>query len=179
MTQTLADTGLREIKKKYEHADSARFCIRCNWTSYRCNVENLSVMIHFVSNSRSEEHLIGLLDLHQLNAEYVMSEILTHFSDAGSNADNILSQCYDGASVMSGIRGGVQALLQNKLARFIAYIHCYNHQLNVVVVYAIQSEPKDQTKIFFDLSSSLYMFFQHHYVSEKFNAPNLKKLLEI
>ncbi len=31
----------------------------------------------------------------------------------------------------------------------------------------------------FSTSSSLYKFFQHHYVSEKHNAPNLKRLLEI
>lgn len=40
-----------------------------------------------------------LLDLHQLNAEYITSEIWTHISDAGYSADNILRQCYDGSSV--------------------------------------------------------------------------------
>lgn len=104
-------------------------------------MENLSVMIRFVSNSMPEEHLIGLLGLHQLNAEYITSEIWTHISDAGYSADNILRQCYDGSSVMSGTRGGVQALLQNKLARYMPYVHCYNHQLHLVVVHVIQSEP--------------------------------------
>lgn len=117
------------------------------------------VIIRFVSNSMPEEHFIGLLDLHQLDAEYITSEILTHLSDAGYSADNILTQCYDGASVMSGVRGGVQALLQKKLARYVPYIHCYNHQLHLVVVHAMQSEPC--AKRFFDLSSSLYKFFQH------------------
>lgn len=86
---------LREIKKKCEHADSAGFCHKCDGTRGRCNVESLSVMIQFVSSSRPEKHLIGLLDLHQLNAGYITSEILTHFSDAGNSTDNILSQCYD------------------------------------------------------------------------------------
>ena len=168
---------LGEIRKKYENADSAGFCLKSDGTRDRCNVENLSVMIRFVSNSMPEEHLIGLLDLHQLDAEYITSEILTHLSDAGYSADNILSQCYDGASVMSGVRGGVQALIQQKLARYVPYIHCYNHQLHLVVVHAMQSEPC--AKRFFDLSSSLYKFFQHHHVSKKYDAPNLKRLLEI
>lgn len=99
-------------------------------------MENLSLMIRFVSNSMPEEHLIGLLDLHQLDAECITSEILKHLSDAGYSANNILSQCYDGACVMSGVRGGVQALLQKKLARYVPYIHCYNHQLHLVVVHA-------------------------------------------
>lgn len=177
MIQTLADMVLGEVRKKYQNADSAGFCLKSDGTRDRCNVENLSVMIRFISSSMPEEHLIGLLELHQLDAEYITSEILTHLSDAGYSADNILSQCYDGASVMSGIRGGVQALLQNKLARYIPYIHCYNHQLHLVVVHAIQSEPC--AKRFFNLSNSLHKFFQHHYVSEKHNAPNLKRLLEI
>lgn len=104
-----------------------------------------------------------------------MFEILTHLSDAGYSADNILSQCYDVALVMSRIRGGVQPLLQSKLARFIPHIHCYNTQLQLVVVYAIQSEPC--TRIYFDLFNSLHMYFQHHYVSEKYNALTLKKLI--
>ena len=112
--ETLADMVLGEIRKTYENADSAGFCLNSDGTSDRCDVENLSVMIQFVSNSMPEEHLIGLLDLHQLDAEYITSEILTHLSDAGYSADNILSQCYDGASVMSGVRGGVQALLEKE-----------------------------------------------------------------
>lgn len=103
---------LGEVKKKYENADSAGFCLKSDGrdgTRDRCNVENLSVMIRFISSSMPEEHLIGLLELHQLDAEYITSEILTHLSDAGYSADNILSQCYDGASVMSGIRGGSAA----------------------------------------------------------------------
>jgi hypothetical protein len=32
-----------------------------------------------------------------------------------NNSDYTLSQCYDGASVMSGIKGSVQALIQKEL----------------------------------------------------------------
>lgn len=94
MIQTLADTVLRKIKKKCEHADSAGFCLICDGTRGRCNVDSWSVMTRFVSSSRPEKHLIGLLDLHQLNAGYT-SEILTYFSDAGNSADYIPSLCYE------------------------------------------------------------------------------------
>lgn len=98
-------------------------------------------MIRFCQQFHARGASYWLLDLHQLNAEYITSEIWTHISDAGYSADNILRQCYDGSSVMSGIRGGVQALLQNTLARYMPYIHCYNYQLHLVVVHVIQSEP--------------------------------------
>lgn len=58
-------------------------------TRDRC-VENLSIMIRFVCNFMPEEDLIGLLDLHQLDAEYMSTEIFRHLSDAGYSADNIV-----------------------------------------------------------------------------------------
>lgn len=99
-----------------------------------------------------------MLDLHQPDAEYIASKILTHLSDGGYSADNIVSQCYDGALVMSEIRGGVQAMLQNK-------------HLHLVVVHDIQSEPC--AKRFFDLSS----FFSTTMCLR--NIMHLERLLEI
>ncbi len=174
--ETLANMVLEETRNKYANADSVGFCLKSDGTRDRCNIENLSIMIRFVCNSVPEEHLIGLLDLHQLDAEYMCNEILSHLSDAGYSADNIVSQCYDGASVMSGVRGGVQAPMQ-KLARYIPYIHCYSHQLHLVVVHAMQDEPC--AKNFFSPSNSLYNFCCHYYVSQKYDAPCLKRLLEI
>lgn len=60
-------------------------------------------MIQFVSNSMPKEHLIGLLDLYLLDAEYMSCKILRNLSDGGYRAENIVSQCYDGVFVMSGI----------------------------------------------------------------------------
>lgn len=56
-------------------------------------------------DSVPEEHLIDLFDLSQLDAEYITTQMLKHLSDCGYSPDSIISQCYDGASVMSGIRG--------------------------------------------------------------------------
>lgn len=114
------------------------FCLKSDGTRDRCNVENVSVIIQFIGNSMPEEHLTGLLDLQHLNAEYITSEILLHLSDAGYNADSILCQFYDGASVMSRIKCGVQALLQKRIDKYVPYIHCYNNQLHLVVVHAIR-----------------------------------------
>lgn len=53
------------------------------------------------------------------------------------NPDYMLSQCYDGASIMSGSKGGVQALIQKELNIKIPCVHCYNHQLHLVIVKAV------------------------------------------
>lgn len=53
--------------------------------------------------------------------------IIDELTSTGLSTDKILSQVYDGASLMSGGHGGVRKLLQNKLDRDIPYIHCFNH----------------------------------------------------
>ncbi|KAK0138635.1 Zinc finger protein 862 [Merluccius polli] len=152
-------------------------CIKSDGTRDRCNIENLSVVIRFVQNSVPEEHLIGLIELNQLDAEYICNQILSHLSDLGYSPDNLVCQCYDGASVMSGGKGGVQALMQNKVGKYIPYVHCYNHQLHLAVVHAMGSEPL--AKKFFEWSRSLNSFCHRHYVSNTYDTPTLKRLLEI
>lgn len=175
--ETLAKMVLKEIKRKYDEADTPGMSIKCDGTRDRCNIENLSIIIRFVRNSIPEEHLIGLVELDQLNAEYMCNQILSHLSDLGYSANNLVSQCYDGASVMSGVRGGVQALLQSKVGKDIPYVHCYNHQLHLAVVHAMQSEPL--AKKFFDWSGAMNTFCHRHYVVHRYDTPTLKRLLEI
>ena len=41
----------------------------------------------------------------------------------------LVSNTFDGASVMSGEKGGLQKLVQEHCGRSIPYIHCLNHRL--------------------------------------------------
>uniref|UniRef100_A0A1A8SKG2 HAT C-terminal dimerisation domain-containing protein n=1 Tax=Nothobranchius rachovii TaxID=451742 RepID=A0A1A8SKG2_9TELE len=166
---------LKKIRDNYDKADDAGFALKV--MELGTDVENQSVVVRFVCNGIPKEHLIGLLDPSQLNAEFITTQILEHLSDSGYSTAEIISQCYDGASVMIGLRGGVQALLQKKVGKDIPYIHCYNHQLHLAVVHAMQAEPCAKT--FFALSGSLHSFFHRHYVSQNYDVPSLKRLLEI
>ena len=76
--ETLANMVLGEVRDKYLKADSPGFCIKSDGTRDGSNVENLSVIIRFVNNSVPEEHLIGLVNLHQLDADYTCTEILKY-----------------------------------------------------------------------------------------------------
>ena len=91
--------------------------------------------------------------------------MLKHLSDCGYSTDHIISQCYDSAPVMTGVRGGVQALLQKKISKDVPYIHCYNHQLHLAVVHAMQAESRANT--FFELSGALHSFFQRRFDSSE------------
>jgi hypothetical protein len=50
-------------------------------------------------------------------------------------------------------KGGVQALLQQRLHRVIPYVHCCNHRLHLVLVKAIKDE---KTKNYSATKKSLY-----------------------
>ena len=51
----------------------------------------------------------------------------------------MVSQAYDGASVMSGARGGLQALVCSFYGRSVIYIHCFCHRIHLVVISVMRS----------------------------------------
>ena len=46
--------------------------------------------------------------------------------------ENCVEQYYDGASVMAGYKGGVQAFIREKVPSAI-YVHCASHALNLLL----------------------------------------------
>ena len=77
---------------------------------------------------------------------------------------------------MSGRERGIQKLVQNKLNREVPYIHCFNHQLHLVIVHAISSQ--SAVGDFFDVSNSLYKFLKKPTVAAQYKGEKLKRLLE-
>ena len=77
---------------------------------------------------------------------------------------------------MAGRCGGVQHLLQGRENRRIAYVHCLNHQLHLVVAHALSAE--QPISDFFDVCSNLYKFFRKPTVALHYNGEKLKRLLE-
>ena len=62
-----------------------------------------------------------------------MEYICDTMSACHLSLDNCVSQCYDGASVMSGACSGVQARI-SEIAPCAIYTHCCAHRLNLVLV---------------------------------------------
>lgn len=119
--------------------------LKSHGTPDRCNIKNLSIIILFVCSLVPEEHLIGFLYVSQLDGKYITTEILKHVSCGHYSTDNIISQGYDSVSVISGIRSEAQALLQKKIGQHVPYIHCYNHQLHLAMMHAMQAEQYAKT----------------------------------
>ena len=71
------------------------------------------------------------------DAKSITDVILAELTKVGPTSSKIISQIYNGASVMVGLCGKVQRLLQERENRMIPCVHCLNHQLHLVVVHAM------------------------------------------
>ena len=70
--------------------------------------------------------------------------------------DIITSQGYDGANTMSGVDGGVQRFVKDKVAAPAPFVHCGSHNLNLVVGDAVTSSAKGEA--FFSLLQGQFAF---------------------
>lgn len=65
-----------------------------------------------------------------INLVDVISTALNSFSHV---TDKLMSQAYDGAVVMAGKLSGVKNKLRDKKFKHAHFIHCYTHELNLVL----------------------------------------------
>lgn len=72
--------------------------------------------------------------------------------------EKLISQSYDGASVMSGCHSSVQTLIKNDY-KYAFYVHCYAHQLNLILAQA--TSQNQEVRVFFSNLSDIANFFSH------------------
>ena len=104
-----------------------------------------------------KEHVIHIVEAKDRTAKGLMEIISKTLSEMGLSLDSVAAQCYDGASVMSGERGGLQTLFCAACGRYILYVHCYCHRLHLVVTDILDS--LQDMKNHYSILSKLYNFF--------------------
>ncbi|KAM3877134.1 uncharacterized protein ACN63O_013827 [Diretmus argenteus] len=153
------------------------YTIKVDGTRDPTGQENISVVVRYVDeNYGVSERLLVMYTSEKGDAETLTDVIIYELKKAGLSPNKILSQVYDGASLMSGRHGGVQKLLQKKLDRDIPYIHCFNHQLHLVVIHAMSCEAAVED--FFSVCNMLYKFIRKPTVTCQYKGETLKRLLD-
>jgi hypothetical protein len=84
---------------------------------------------------------------------------------------NIVGQCYDGASNMSGQYNGAQAEIKKAAGEKAIYTHCYNHVLALVLEQGTSTHPI--VVEVFNWLNTAYKFLKHYQVLIEYD-----KLLE-
>ncbi|KAK9528200.1 hypothetical protein VZT92_014687 [Zoarces viviparus] len=153
------------------------YTIKVDGTRDPTGRENISIVVRFINESyEPTERLLTIATADQGDAATLTDTIVEELSKAGLSPRRIINQVYDGASLMSGKHGGVQKQLQEKLQRDIPYVHCFNHQLHLVVSHALAAE--QAVLDFFSTCNILYKFCRRPTVAILYKGERLKHLLE-
>ena len=145
-------------------------------TRNRNNAEAISIVIHYVKDGVPTESLLDILEDDDLTAECNANMILTMLRKNNLDGDDLLSQCYDSAAVMKGCRGGVQALLGQKLGREIPYVHCFNHRFHLIIIDLVKKI--SNVKQFFDYCSQIHKVFSTFKFKSYYDGKRTSCLLE-
>lgn len=86
-----------------------------------------------------------------------------------------MSQSYHGASVMSGVHSGLQARMNEIYGSIVLYVHCFLHNISLVVVEMMTSI--EETCDNLSTISSLCSFFKKTAVAECYDESPLKRLI--
>ena len=119
--------------------------------------ELLGVSLRYVHSGSVKERVIGFIELESQSAHNITQQLLQILEPFDLSKEDCVGQAYDGASVMSGEHGGVQALMRNAGYTKAQYFHCASHRLNLVLSSVASMDSR--IKSFFDLLDSVYSFF--------------------
>ncbi len=120
--------------------------------------EQLALVLRFVTKGVVEERLLAIKTLDETDAKTLVKTITEELQECGIPVSNLRGQCYDGASNVSGIHAGLQALMRDHSPTAI-YTHCYAHVLNLVIVDSMTNNRV--ARDFFGTLQNLYVFIEN------------------
>lgn len=122
-------------------------------------IEQLSFVIRFVDNKFNVfEKALGCYHMVKCNASTLSQEIQKIMIENNLDINKCIAQCYDGASVMSGVFSGVQKRISDVVPQAF-FVHCYAHRLNLCLIHSIQNN--SIVVNFFDTVQSLYKYLMN------------------
>ncbi|KAL1261110.1 hypothetical protein QQF64_008937, partial [Cirrhinus molitorella] len=116
------------------------------------------VLRYIDAKSNIQESFFAFIPLHSATADSISTALKEHLAVIipEDQKSKLLSQACDGASVMRGATAGVQRKIQDVYPN-AHYIHCYAHQLNLIMQQATSHIPK--VRIFFSDLGGFASFF--------------------
>ena len=119
---------------------SHKLDVLLSWLIDCSNCEQLSFVTRYIHGGTIKEEFIGFEKAGRLNADRMTLKIREKACNTTIDIHQCVGQCYDGASVVSESPAGVQAKIRALIPQAI-YIHCYNDQLNLIVVDSVKNIP--------------------------------------
>ena len=146
-----------------EVKDAGVYSILADETKDSSKTEQMAIVVRYVDvkQAKIHERFLTFVEVSNLDAESLTEYIMDTLKSYHLNLDSILSQAYDGASVMSGRCTGVQKRVMEVVPQAV-YINCFAHILNLVLVDC----SKNVVHAVLFLSHCMYLFhLQRHMFS--------------
>lgn len=139
--------------------ETAFFSIQIDDTTDITQTSQCSLIIRYVnSEGIVVERFLGFYDVSADRTSEALYGVMDPVLEQFNYATKLIGQCYDGASVMSGHLGGLQAKIKEKAPQAV-FVHCLAHRLNLVLQQSFKKI--SQCRIFFASLSGIPSFFHH------------------
>ena len=118
----------------------------------------ISVSLRYVNEKshKIKEAFLGFDDVSDDRRADAIARYILDMLEKFNCLEKLVSQTYDGVSVMSSELNGVQAKIKEKVPEAM-FTHCYAHKLNLVLAHSAKSIT--ECKIFFETLEGLSAFF--------------------
>ena len=120
--------GGRAVKSKIIQLvkEAKVFVIMMDETRDLSHVEQVIVVARFEEKgtAKVQERMLALVATHSTTGEALESFLLSVLEKCGLDVENLVGQCYDGGSNLSGVFEGVQARILEKNALAV-FTHCF------------------------------------------------------
>ncbi len=112
------------IREKILSMFSSYWSLMADETEDLSNTEQVSICARFVNNCEVYEEFLGFVKIAKMNAQTIADALLSTLLQWGLNLSFLVGQGYDGASVMSSRRNGVQAIIVIYSLPFTCFESC-------------------------------------------------------
>jgi Domain of unknown function (DUF4371) len=123
------DIYIDELQK--EIAESSFVAVQSDDTSDIACKSQCVIVLRYMKGNLPRERFLKFVEVHDRTGAGLASIIRENIEIFGLK-DKLIAQTYDGAAAMSGNANGVQKIRQETY-KYAIFIHCYAHQLNLVV----------------------------------------------
>ncbi|XP_013745323.2 uncharacterized protein LOC106447920 [Brassica napus] len=114
------------------------FCLLVDESADVSDKEQMAVVFRFVDNHGIvKERFIGLVHVKETSSLSLKCAVDSLFAKHGLSMKKLRGQGYDGASNMKGEFNGLRSLIMRECSSAY-YVHCFAHQLQLVVVVVAQ-----------------------------------------
>ncbi|KAJ9562232.1 hypothetical protein OSB04_007392, partial [Centaurea solstitialis] len=125
------------LKSIFEEIGDDVFALLVDESSDVSKKEQMAVVLRYVTCGIVKERFVGLVHVKETYSLYLKSAIESLFAEYGLSIKKVRGQGYDGASNTRGRFNGLKTLIMNENDSTY-YVHCFAHQLQLVVVAVIR-----------------------------------------